>query len=396
MEFPTKEVLVSKSHLGVLRGLHYTPYRKQIYIVSGQIYDFWYVPKTGECFEGVLSAGDSMVIPHNAMHGFYALSEVEMLYFLEDNYNPEFDKTYHWQSPGTPFVYNFPQSNIIISKADDQAPFYQQADYLLLGATGYLGSYTEKVLVDQGKKYIATAERLENLASIEKLIVKGGVKYVLCAAGISGRPTTQWCEDHEKETYQVNYLQMLNLMELTDRLKVHLTIYGTGLLYNLTGSGKTVFDESDKPNLDNSVYVRLRVELESRLRLYPNVLCLRILYPTTADNHPKCFLTKMAGRTSSVHNVDVAVTVVPDLFPQIPALVEAGVTGPLNFVNSGVISLPDFLKTFRIEHTVTNPEPRKGVELSTEHLSKVSHRETPVVQSALCKLAARYNAAQSA
>jgi dTDP-4-dehydrorhamnose 3,5-epimerase-like enzyme len=50
-DFPAKEVLISFSHKGVVRGLHQSPYRKKIYIVSGLVYDFWFVPETGQLFE---------------------------------------------------------------------------------------------------------------------------------------------------------------------------------------------------------------------------------------------------------------------------------------------------------------------------------------------------------
>eukprot|EP00158_Paraphelidium_tribonemae_P004053 Partr_v1_DN26540_c0_g1_i2_m3408 len=381
-QFATKEILISHSYAGVVRGLHCSPYQKHIYVTKGRIYDFWYVPGTEQKFEGILAAGDNLLIPPGAMHGFYAIEEVDMLYFLADQFDPALDKSYHWTSPGLPLKLEFPHDNVIVSKKDESAPFFHQVDFLLLGAKGYLGSYTETVLKQQGRKFLSSNERLENLAAIERLIAKSGCKYVICAAGISGRPTTAWCEDHERETYQVNYVQMINLMELTDKLGVHFTYYGTGLLYS-PKIGKSIFDESDKPDLDNSVYIRYRVELESHLRLYPKVLCLRILYPTTADGHPKCFLTKMKERTESVHNASVAITVVPDLFPHIPRIIEAGTVGPLNFVNAGTITLPNLLSTFNVKHKVASPELKPGIEFSTARLSKASGRETPVVSDVL-------------
>jgi dTDP-4-dehydrorhamnose 3,5-epimerase-like enzyme/dTDP-4-dehydrorhamnose reductase len=385
MEYYTKEVLISHSFRGVLRGLHCSPYSKKIYVMEGELYDFWYVPDGGEYFEGVLKQGESMVIPPNALHGFYAQTEVRMIYFLQENFQSDLDKNYHWLSPGLPFKYDFSKKDINISDKDLESPFFHQFDYLLLGSSGYLGSFTEKVLKDQKKKYFCSNERLSNVNEIFTLIKRSGVKYVICAAGISGRPTTQWCEEHEKETYQVNYLQMLNLMELTESLKVHLTIYGTGLLYDTTNE-KAIYVEQDPPNLANSVYVRLRVELESKLRLYSNTLCLRVLFPCTGDGHEKCFLTKMKGRTSSVHNISVAMTVVPDLFPFIPKIIEAGTIGPLNFVNSGTVFLPELLSIFNVTHVVTNSEAKQGVELSTSRLSQIIGQPTLTVQGALKNL----------
>lgn len=380
--FPIKEILISQSHAGVLRGLHWSPYRKQIYVTRGKIYDFWYVPDTMQVFEGVLTLGETLVIPANAMHGFYAIEETSMLYFLENNFDPSVDHGYYWASPGLPFKYEFPRENLIISPKDQDLPFYNTSDYLLLGSSGYLGAYMEKTLKEQSKRYITTAARLSDSKMLEFYIKKSRCKYVICAAGISGRPTTAWCETNEKETYQVNYLQMLELMNICDGYGVHLTIFGTGMLYKFN-SEKSCYSEKDQPDLDSSVYVRYRVALESHLHLYPNVLCLRIIYPITADDHPKCFLTKMKSRLNTVDNVSVPITVVPELFPEITKLIETGVNGPLNFVANGTISLPKLLELFKLKDNNESTVPKPGVELSTDYLSRVCGRSIPSVEDAL-------------
>ena len=42
IEFEAKEILLSHSHQNVFRGFHMSPYRKQVFVVTGKIVDFWY------------------------------------------------------------------------------------------------------------------------------------------------------------------------------------------------------------------------------------------------------------------------------------------------------------------------------------------------------------------
>jgi len=92
------------------------------------------------------------------------------------------------------------------------------------------------VLKQQQKKVFSSNVRLDDIKELESLIQKTRCRYVICAAGISGRPTVSWCEDNEKETFRVNILQVFNLIELTEQLRVHLTIYGSAMIYESPGS----------------------------------------------------------------------------------------------------------------------------------------------------------------
>lgn len=399
VDFVVKEILFSHSYVNVLRGLHCSPYRKLIYIMRGRIYAFWWQPPVActensslksAYFEEVIESGSSLLIPENALYGFYAVTEVDMLYLLEGLFDANTDLNYNWLSPNLPFKYAFPKNVVNVSEKDSQARFFLPVDYLLLGSTGFLGSYMETVLQTQKKSYIVSIERLDNLSAIESLISKMSCKYIICAAGISGRPTIQWCEDHEEETFQINYLQTLNLMELAKRKGIHLTIFGTGLLYY--SDSRNTFKEYDRPNLFTSVYGRLRIELESHISLYPNVLILRILYPVSGDHHSKCFLTKMCGRAANVHNKEVAITVVPVLFPLLTGIIESGVVGLLNFVNRGSISLSRMLSLFNVEHvTVPANDHAGGFSLCTNRLAEAAGHTIPTVEEALLSLCCNWD-----
>jgi nucleoside-diphosphate-sugar epimerase len=232
------------------------------------------------------------------------------------------------------------------------------------------------------------------------MLTRSRAKYVVCAAGISGKPTIQWSEDHEPETFETNLLDVCNLIRLCRDRGRHLTYLGSGLVYSSASADKLASDskragtvaattaaaaassttvcsdvapmaprtEREQPDLVAKVYCRYRVMLEDIIRrVYPtDLLYLRLIYPCTFDGHPKCFFQKMLGRTSNVNNVAVSLTVVPDLFPLLPTLIEEKrATGILNFVSPGAIELPALLATAGVRHSVA---PTPSTPLASEVL----------------------------
>jgi dTDP-4-dehydrorhamnose 3,5-epimerase-like enzyme/dTDP-4-dehydrorhamnose reductase len=339
LPFYPKEILVSVNAKTVLRGLHKSPYAKLIYVVRGTIHDFFLTEKGP--VQVTLGPGESVYVPAGSPHGFYSVEDSEIMYLLDGKFDPALDRNIYWATPEFNFDFKFDTSKIIISDKDRDAPYAEQYDYLVLGASGFLGQNCVKTLREQGKKVLESNERLEFPSKISDQIKKSGARYVICAAGISGRPTIEWSETHEEETYKTNYLGVLNLMDACR--DVHLTILGSGMVY--TGQ-KSMYTEEDAPDLTTKVYCKWRVALEKVLR--PNVLYLRIIYPCTFDGHPKCFYQKMRGRRESVHDVAVPLTIVPSLFPKLPELIESGETGTFNFVNEGTISLKNLIRAERV------------------------------------------------
>lgn len=122
--------------------------------------------------------------------------------------------------------------------------------------------------------------------------------HVLNAAGLTGRPNVDWCEDHKVyspcspnptfptvkqrprlptckpsrcrdhplqiETIRVNVLGALNLADICSQKDIHLTVYATGCIFHYDkdfpqGSGRG-FTESDTPNFTGSYYSYTKVK----------------------------------------------------------------------------------------------------------------------------------------
>ena len=365
----TKEILVNEVRANVWKGFHLSPYSKRIYVLSGSIYDFIYNPLTGDYKYSEILAGNFVDVPANYAHGLYTTEESKIIYLLQGLYDSAQDINIHWSDPKCPFSLNM--LNFTISNKDKDAYYFDKYDYVVLGSNGFLGSNIISILKKQGKSVLEVNDRLEDISKIEEKIVKSRANYVICAAGISGKPTIEWCETHEAETYRTNFLSMIDLMRITNKLSKHLTIFGSGSVYT---SQNKKYSETDIPDYYDKVYCKWRIDLEKQINMFNNVLYLRIMYPISGDGNPKCFLSKMLTRVNNIHNIKVSVTIVPSLFPLISVMCNTNLTGIYNFVNKGTISLVNILNITQKSHYTEiksdNSSSRGGYELLVDKLEK--------------------------
>jgi len=100
----------SRSHKGVLRGMHYQiqhPQGKLVRVVSGEVFDVAVdlrrsSPTFGKWAGALLSAENKrqMWIPPGFAHGFYVTSDgAEFLYKTTDYWFPEHERTLLWNDP---------------------------------------------------------------------------------------------------------------------------------------------------------------------------------------------------------------------------------------------------------------------------------------------------------
>jgi hypothetical protein len=116
-----------------------------------------------------------------------------------------------------------------------------------------------------------------------------------------------------------------------------------------------------------------------------DVLYLRIIYPCSFDGDSKCFFQKMMGRSASVKDAKVSLTVIPDLFPLIPTLVEDRRTGIVNFVNRGSVHLKQLFEASMTPYKVAEKDDDKINEtLSSTLLCKyVGQENVPFLEQSI-------------
>src|SRR5262245_11933734 len=127
-ELPTEFVQDnhSKSRCGVLRGLHYQidrPQGKLIWAVEGEIFDVAVdlrrsSPTFGHWTSVVLSAAShrQFYIPPGFAHGFYALTDAQIIYKCTDIYSPAGEQTILWNDDALGI--HWPVQTPILSQKD--------------------------------------------------------------------------------------------------------------------------------------------------------------------------------------------------------------------------------------------------------------------------------------
>lgn len=229
------------------------------------------------------------------------------------------------------------------------------------GKTGWVGQKLVKFLQDKGHNPLCAAARLENREEIIKEIEATKPDFIINAAGITGRPNVDWCEDHQPETLRVNVIGTLNLADIAHTYNIHLTNISTGCIYQYDekhplGSGKG-FTEEDEPNFAESFYSRTKILLEKLISTYPNVLHLRLRMPISADLNPRGFIGKVINYKKLV-NIPNSMAVVDELLPLVIEMAEQHLQGIYNFVNPGTISHNEIMDLYKQyinpQHTYEN------------------------------------------
>lgn len=226
-----------------------------------------------------------------------------------------------------------------------------QPKFLIFGKTGWIGGLLGKLMEERGLAYEYGSARLENRTDVLNDIKSSGATHVLNAAGVTGRPNVDWCEDHRVETIRSNVVGTLNLADCCFLNNVHLTVFATGCIFEYDerhpmGSG-VGFVEGEPPNFIGSYYSKTKAMVETLMSDFPNVCILRVRMPISSDlSNPRNFITKIA-RYEKVVNIPNSMTVLDEMLPYSIDLALEKKTGIFNFTNVGVMSHNEILELYR-------------------------------------------------
>lgn len=361
-----QEVLLCSNKKNTLKGFHCTHYAKTIYLLEGEIEDRYFDRHTLEMKSFHLKAGDHLTVPAYAYHGYFCKTDIVLLYLLHGKFDSNRERTLYPMyslklmdgkyNGWTPEDYqmnlesngeiDIENNTYIISEKDLRSPRKMDVDYLLVGHRGFLGSYVYEELKQQNKNFVVYPHRIEDFELFKNYVDYCEPKYIIYAAGVAGKPNIDWCLENPEETTYQNVTLVMNVVDYCDKNNIKVCVFGSGFIYD---DPDRLMHEYDPPNYLDHIYCRLRVYLEQLISVYKNVLYLRIVYPILDGQNEKCFLRKIlkyAG-TSGVHDVPVCCTVMNDLLPQLFDLIEKRKTyGIMNFVNRGVIRLPEIANIY--------------------------------------------------
>ena len=408
-----KQANLAESKIDVIRGLHCSNYAKFVTCVKGEVFDVivdlrpespTYMKWQGVCLNSSSQDPVALYVPKRCGHGYYCKQQDSLLVYLQDGcFNANEDINMHPFDPTINVQWPKPFSSYIISEKDKSAKQFSEIKHLLgthkvslfnplkeksvlvYGGTGFLGKCLLEELLKLNKPFRVGLARLENRSDLVKEIQEASPSQILCMAGLTGKPNIFWCEKNQIETIRINVIGQLNLADAANEFNLHCTLITTGITYTYdeehkVNSGKG-FTEEDKPNFDRNFYSKMRIMEEELLKSYPNVLNLRVQYPTTGDLNPSSFIQKII-KFKQIQSIPLSLTIVDDLWPIMIDMSEKKVTGTFNFNNPGAISHNEVLeaykevvdKTHEWENVQVDMSNRSAAELSADKLLKLGYK----------------------
>lgn len=140
-----------------------------------------------------------------------------------------------------------------------------EPNFLIWGGDGWVAGHLKVLLESQGKKVSSTTVRMQDREAVLKLLDEVKPTHVLNAAGCTGRPNVDWCEDHKEETIRSNVIGTLNLTDCCHLKGIHITVFATGCIYQyddkhpINGPG---YLETDPANFNGSFYSETKAHVE--------------------------------------------------------------------------------------------------------------------------------------
>lgn len=223
--------------------------------------------------------------------------------------------------------------------------------FLIYGRTGWIGGLLGKICEKQGIAYEYGSGRLEERSTLVADIQKVKPTHVFNAAGVTGRPNVDWCEDHRTETIKTNVTGTLTLADVCRQNGLLMMNFATGCIFEYDaehpeGSG-IGFKEEDTPNFAGSFYSKTKAMVEELLKEYDNVCTLRVRMPISSDlSNPRNFITKIS-RYNKVVNIPNSMTVLDELLPIAVEMAKRNLRGIYNFTNPGVVSHNEILEMYK-------------------------------------------------
>jgi dTDP-4-dehydrorhamnose reductase len=221
--------------------------------------------------------------------------------------------------------------------------------YLLFGKNGWIGGQLITLLTEQKKVFYLADSRTENRESVLAEIEKYNPTHVLNAAGVTGRPNVDWCEDHKAETIRTNVIGCLNIADICAMKGIHHLLYATGCIFEYDDDhiiGGKSFTEDDVPNFHGSYYSHTKAMVEDMLKVFPTTCTLRVRMPISDDLSHRNFITKIV-KYDKVVNIPNSMTVLTELLPISLIIAERKLTGIYNFCNPGAISHNEVLDLYK-------------------------------------------------
>jgi 3,5-epimerase/4-reductase len=128
---------------------------------------------------------------------------------------------------------------------------------------------------------------------------------------------------------------------------------GTGCIFTYDDDDEHVYEEEvngfkeeSKPNFFGSSYSTVKGYTDMIMKMFDNVLNVRIRMPITDEVNSRNFITKITSykKICSIRN---SMTVLPELLPVMIDMCSKKITGTVNLTNPGLISHNEILEMYK-------------------------------------------------
>ncbi|GAF76777.1 unnamed protein product, partial [marine sediment metagenome] len=193
---------------------------------------------------------------------------------------------------------------------------------------------------------------------------------VINAAGMTGRPNIDWCEEHKLETIAGNVTGPLNILQACEERKIYWVHLGSGCVFQGDGPNNKGFKEDDEAN-PPSFYSWTKYWADQILRHFP-VLIVRLRLPIDIESSHRNLIDKLA-KYSQVIDAENSITVIPDFLDATKKLIEKKCIGIYHVVNPGTIKPSEIMEHYK---KIINPKHQFKVipdkELYKQKLAKAT------------------------
>lgn len=214
--------------------------------------------------------------------------------------------------------------------------------YLILGRNGWLAQKFNQYIEDS---YNSEVDILD-LPALRRELDEKRPEVVINAAGITGRPNIDWCEEHKAETVAGNVAVPLNILQACSERNIYWMHLGSGCVFQGEGlNGRGFSEENDNLANPPSFYSWTKFWADSILKHFP-VLILRLRLPIDNKPNPRNLIDKLIKYPQVIDSKN-SIIVIPDFLEAAKKLIEKRCTGVYHVVNAGVIAPSEIMELYQ-------------------------------------------------
>ncbi len=213
---------------------------------------------------------------------------------------------------------------------------------ILIFGNGYIGNRCHDAWPDSVLSTVHVSSVKDALDEIRRVEPDA----VLNAAGVTGMPNVDWCDDHQLETMRGNTTMPLLLADACAQAGVYLLHMGSGcIFYGDSPHADKAWREDDFGN-PIPTYSRSKWAADLVLSTLPNVGIARIRMPIDRVPGPRNLIDKLS-KYPKVIDVENSVTIVDDMIEVFHQLLEKKATGIFHVTNPGTMRHRELLALYK-------------------------------------------------